>query len=700
MENSSKTKGEEEFLGKIKTEVSGLDHLLFGGLNMGPDHVVVVIKSEEPIQGTLLGMQMLYGITQSTNGMKNAPQSYYLSIAKGNGDYNNTKDINDLLLDTIIWQCIQKMTKNYVSTFKTCGDLKDFGNEFTQFFFDTEQERTVPDSLYHIADAMICEEAMYYSSRTNALHLRINDSESNTLFSDAKELNRVWKRRFDNYSEYINSEDPELCILREKLEKKLGFYFANVELINWQTDTPFPYFNNFINCKTGNQPFIAADLYDYITDKKHLDIGNLITQYKKLFKLIILMVPSSYELPLGKIDMVIELKKHFEQEAQYLMRQASITYCRHQATALGWHQYKYRDYGLEFFPSLHTYFMKRRYLQRALVYTHSSIVTDTYQQYLDHESSNEKNSDERKSINLNTYHRNFEDYLETRSTISGNNVDSLYTDYTINYTAVNMMERILFPSTLENNDDKNDIKDYHASMTAIIGNGNTYKRFITFGSIFSSALDKEHTLIILLNKDSKTIRRRLSCPARAKRGEGCKHCYECYKYIHFMDICMGNITADEFVYNLDQQLKTKYSDGKKIKRVVIDDLQIIDYCFPFLAKDTLFLSALVNICREKNIYSYILCDKTGAKANELRAVADNILCTGRDKKGNLQIFIERFIGFYSTPSKIYCGYVKKVKDLFECYYKIENDNKKRWYYRLNNIEIDDDTVISMDDFWK
>lgn len=63
---------------------------------------------------------------------------------------------------------------------------------------------------------MICEEAMYYSSRTNALHFRINDSESNTLFSDAKELNRAWKRKFHNYSDYIK---PELCTLREELEK-------------------------------------------------------------------------------------------------------------------------------------------------------------------------------------------------------------------------------------------------------------------------------------------------------------------------------------------------------------------------------------------------------------------------------------------------------------------------------------------------
>src|SRR5699024_10794541 len=49
--------------------------------------------------------------------------------------------------------------------------------------------------------------------------------------------------------------------------------------------------------------------------------------------------------------------------------------------------------------------------------------------------------------------------------------------------------------------------------TAIIGEANTYKRFLTFGSAFSSASRKEHTLFLLLNKNDKSVRRKLQCPA-------------------------------------------------------------------------------------------------------------------------------------------------------------------------------------------
>ena len=332
------------------------------------------------------------------------------------------------------------------------------------------------------------------------------------------------------------------------------------------------------------------------------------------------------------------------------------------------------------------------------MYTHSSVVADTFQQYLDRVTKY-VNRDDPNALSVAKDH-DFENYLQSRAETERRNVDSLFNDDEIGYSAVNMLEKILIPSMLDNRKQRDDILDYSGSITAMIGAGNTYKRFITFGSIFSSSLAQEHTLIVLLNKNSDTIRRRLSCPARYRRGKDCTICHECYRYIHFMDICMANITPDEFIYYLDLQLKTKYDDGKRIKRVVIDDLQIVDHCFPYLAKDNLFLSALGYICRERGVYSYVLCDKAGKKANELCVVADNIICTGRDEKGKLQIFIERYIGFTNTPSKIYCGCVEKVKDLFECYYKKEGDNDKRWFYRLNSRQIDDDTVSSMDDFWK
>lgn len=722
-EKGDRRKPEPQFFGKMKTGINGLDALLFGGLDLTQDHVVVAIKSEEPIHGTILGLQMLYGVTQSLREEQkkcktvdkyvqeegqNAPLfiSTYL-----NNDKENSSFLNDLLLDTVISSCIQKMTKNYVSIQKPAnGELPIIGNDFTKFFFDTSEKQDgfndISTSmlcwLKNDTDALICEEVVYYNNRTNSLHLRKFGKNTDSI-SDSNKENLLFRRRYDTYEQYFS---PEESSLREIVGKKLNFPFVKINFKNNNIvgQDVFSYINQVIDdvihentsTTTHTQPFLAIDIAgnEHLSTRNYLETKQLIDRLYDHFKLIILMVPKSYRFPVEKADIVIELKNENDEETQYLMHKLSITYSRQQSTALGYHIYKYRDYGLEIFPSLHTYFQKRRYLQRALVYTHSSVVSDTYQQYLSRE--------QKYLIPDNQDHGviNFDSYVRNRFQNEKDNIDSLHYDYSIGYTAVNILEKILMPIMAKDFGTKDDIRDYKGSMTAIIGDGNTYKRFITFGSIFSSALAKEHTLIVLLNKDSDTTRRRLSCPARTKGREGCAYCHDCYKYIHFMDICMGNITAEELIYYLERQLEAKYEDGKYIQRVVFDDLQIIDYCFPFLAKDNLFLSALVNICRERGIYSYILCDKAGKKANELRAVSDNNICTGRDEKGNLQLYIERFIGFTNTPSKIYCGSIKKVKDLFECYYKIENGDNKRWYYRLNSMRIDDDNVSSMADFWK
>ena len=56
---------DKKFRNKVKTNIRGFDEMLFGGLDLVPDHSVIVIKTDEPVQGTLLGLQILYGIAQS-----------------------------------------------------------------------------------------------------------------------------------------------------------------------------------------------------------------------------------------------------------------------------------------------------------------------------------------------------------------------------------------------------------------------------------------------------------------------------------------------------------------------------------------------------------------------------------------------------------------------------------------------------------
>ena len=55
---------------------------------------------------------------------------------------------------------------------------------------------------------------------------------------------------------------------------------------------------------------------------------------------------------------------------------------------------------------------------------------------------------------------------------------------------------------------------------------------------------------------------------------------------------MGCISADELLYYLEEQLEIYFDkQGSKIKRIIFDDLQKVDFCFPLLKNNDLFFAA-------------------------------------------------------------------------------------------------------------
>ena len=112
------------------------------------------------------------------------------------------------------------------------------------------------------------------------------------------------------------------------------------------------------------------------------EIENRKTNESVPHHVIVVTLPFGVErlIPDYLADMIISLRPTEVQN--YRIDQLSIDKSKLQTSSLGWHQYKYRDYGFEVYPSLHRIFQVRRYLQRAMVYTHSNVISDTYQQYL------------------------------------------------------------------------------------------------------------------------------------------------------------------------------------------------------------------------------------------------------------------------------------------------------------------------------
>ena len=683
---------DKECLPKLPTGIRGLDKVLYGGidvnvlkaLHIGGNNIprtplVIAIKgSEDDNDKSVLAMQMLYGIAQSVEKIK----ADYQHINNGwnqpvmYSTYYQTHKLDDMFLDYFISSSLQEILRKKASK---DANVNLSSNLFTNLLFDSSNilcqgistNANIPyTAVANTTDAMIGDGIIYYNRRTNSLHVKAD------LTADDNKYNQVYLRQFDSINEYSqmysNKQQDALFY------KYTGLHFLPFSMIGNLT------YSQLTTSIANPKELIAMDLSTY-KDLAVTKINGLLNLLHGA-KIVILVVDSTAEIPENRVNMMIELSQKVDHK--FVLKYLQITKSDSQDFAPGLHQYKKRDYGIEVYPRKELYLYERRYLQRALVYTHADALTETYQQYM-----------KLQKYYIDTPTTTYEDY---EADITSEENKPFYAIYPKNYMeqmSIDLLNRVFIPiNPLRNllHKSKNETEfienEYMYGnagfVTAVIGKANTYKRFLTFGGIFGSACAEDHTLIIMMNKEEMVTRRRLACPARPLCGDRDKACRSCYHYIHFMNICMGNITPEEFLYYLERQIEVTYDGDQKkhIRRIVIDDLQILDFCFPRL-NDGLFLAALAELCREHDIILYILCDISGKMLPPIRALADNVIITQKDKKdGHPLIFVEKFAGYTNTPSKMYCGKVKNVNKLFRC---VEKDGINSFELQTNIVELED-----------
>lgn len=683
---------DKECLPKLPTGIRGLDKVLYGGidvnvlkaLHIGGNNIprtplVIAIKgSEDDNDKSVLAMQMLYGIAQSVEKIK----ADYQHINNGwnqpvmYSTYYQTHKLDDMFLDYFISSSLQEILRKKASK---DANVNLSSNIFTNLLFDSSNilcqgistNANIPyTAVANTTDAMIGDGIIYYNRRTNSLHIKAD------LTADDNKYNQVYLRQFDSINEYSqrysNKQQDALFY------KYTGVHFLPFSMIGNLT------YSQLTTSIANPKELIAVDLSAY-KDLAVTKINGLLNLLHDA-KIVILVVDSTAEIPENRVNMMIELSQKVDHK--FVLKYLQITKSDSQDFAPGLHQYKKRDYGIEVYPRKELYLYERRYLQRALVYTHADALTETYQQYM-----------KLQKYYIDTPTTTYEDY---EADIASEENKPFYAIYPKNYMeqmSIDLLNRVFIPiNPLRNllHKSKNETEfienEYMYGnagfVTAVIGKANTYKRFLTFGGIFGSACAEDHTLIIMMNKEEMVTRRRLACPARPLCGDRDKACRSCYHYIHFMNICMGNITPEEFLYYLERQIEVTYDGDQKkhIRRIVIDDLQILDFCFTRL-NDGLFLAALAELCREHDIILYILCDISGKMLPPLRALADNVIITQKDKKdGHPLIFVEKFAGYTNTPSKMYCGKVKNVNKLFRC---VEKDGINSFELQTNIVELED-----------
>lgn len=660
---------------RIPTRICGLDNLLYGGLDIIKRPFTIVIRGGAGSESTLFGLQLLYGIALSLSEKERdtpftKPVTPYFVTS-----CHKKIDIDTLMIDTFISSCIYSMTRRIIDKSYCESDL----SKLTNTFFETktivnynnwpngspkmpiQEIKTKPDQL-------IAESVMYYNNRTRALHYRTADNIADLS-------NMVYKRKHQSINEYLTPKDKDE--INQFLYGALHTQLLNTEIRSLEE------MEHIV------APVLIAVEMDNTKEKTFDEMRETITKLKKMAAISILIVDEETNIPANDSDILIDL--YNKTRNGYVLHYLNMKQNSHQSSVLGEHQYKRRDFGIEVFPSIHTYSKIKKNYHRSLIYTQSNIIDDTFPQYL--------NRNARHHHDIYSY----EDFINNKSKFTDVMMNELHPSNNVKLISYDILKKIFLTGQKEDCKQKDYCyHDEEGLVTAIIGGGNTFKRYLTIGSAFSAAVNNEDTLIVVLNKEKHLIHKRMACPARMRHNCYKPHCADCYRHFHLMNIYPEYITRDEFIYMLHQRIKLAFDKpaGSYIKRIIIDDLQILDYSFPFLKGDGDFLSAIMNICREHDISLYILCDKEAKSRDILKALADNVVCTEKTGDGKPRIYVERCSGYYNPPSKMYCGVVDKIEELFECNEQYCANAENNYHFTISPIRIEDMTIPNNDHFWK
>lgn len=172
-------------------------------------------------------------------------------------------------------------------------------------------------------------------------------------------------------------------------------------------------------------------------------------------------------------------------------------------------------------------------------------------------------------------------------------------------------------------------------VTSIIGASNTFKRYLTAVAISQALQKKKRCLVVLFNEDNQGFLNILDKVDKTALSN---------TNLQFLDLPMGCISSGEFINIIQQYIYdfTKDCCDKRVSLFMLD-LAEMDYSFPILKDETLFLPALVAVCKNNrneshnpNVSLHLVCNKHFSLIDTVVSVSDDVLCTSREN-----VYIQR-----------------------------------------------------------
>ena len=421
---------------------------------------------------------------------------------------------------------------------------------------------------------------------------------------------------FDSsYGCFLRGETDPGIIIKSNLETRFKLTINGYNSLASQTSylsSELFYFSemmrdieNLSTEKNKRQACIVVDGLSRMTEEelRRLPLERLEEELRKRAKISIVILGDNATQRNLDADIIIDMRRSLDAVHNYTHHELSIAKNVKGTFAFGWHNYKSMNGLLYVYPSIHK------------IMSQQNSVDNTFAQ----------------AINTNArYAQSFADRSVGSVPPMSLDQGAVPPDYP-NRKLTDLEKKdspssekeILFKLLTPHKMEK-------GRITSIIGNHNTFKRFLTSVTILNSILSGNEVFVLLLNERRKGMMDLID-KIRSDAGVSAEDAAEAYQRLFFWEVRMGCISPEELIsFVLEYvQLRRTCCPRKRIEVFVVD-LATIEQCFPMLSNETLFIPTLSTLCRERKVDLHLVCNKKFSRRSTVCAVSDTLICTQRE----------------------------------------------------------------------
>lgn len=359
------------------------------------------------------------------------------------------------------------------------------------------------------------------------------------------------------------------------------------------------------------QACIVVDGLSQMTDEEleRLPLETLKQVLRQRAKISILIMNDRKPLHNLDADIIIDMRQNYDTLHNYTYHELNIVKNVKGQFAFGWQKYKSMNGLLYVYPSIHKLLSQQYSVDNTFI---QAISTD------------------------GRYAQPFADMFNDRVPSFSLGEGSVPTDFPDRRISEN--ERRDTPSRIDDILPKL-ITPHRVEIgrvTSIIGNHNTFKRFLASITILNSIMEGHEVLVLLLNERRRNMMDLID-KIRMDAGINREDAAEAYQRLFFWDVRMGCISPEEmisFVLEYIQMQKTKCP--KKRIDVFFIDIATVEQCFPMINSESLFVPTLSTLCRERKVDLHFVCNKHFSRRSTVCTVSDTLICTQRNNDKDLE----------------------------------------------------------------